>query len=299
MLTIYLFFLLSGFSKGYREAFSNGEQEPWIFRGGLCGDLQRLLPIENINDLFLYKAPDNPTSHVYTIRPYVLSDEPCVYEICKKVAALSIEGDLDGECGNLLGDKLVGSFLTLSPEYCFVVENEDGLCGYLLGAPDTRQFEKKLQLAWIPDLLNKYPAPVDKIRNGDQLTLGEKMIQDLHDQQTQQKNIPNCVYNNHPSICRLGLLEHVIDTSVPKRLMSCLMAALKANGKSTFIYSKSVQLYKWRLLTLSGSNGLFSVVNSETEKHSLDYYSKLGFQEIQFPDENKYSETEVFLGRQI
>lgn len=30
----------AGFSKGYKEAFVNGEQEPWLFRGGITGELQ-------------------------------------------------------------------------------------------------------------------------------------------------------------------------------------------------------------------------------------------------------------------
>lgn len=29
-----------GFSKGWKEAFMSGEQEPWVFRGGLTADLQ-------------------------------------------------------------------------------------------------------------------------------------------------------------------------------------------------------------------------------------------------------------------
>jgi protein O-GlcNAcase/histone acetyltransferase len=128
----------------------------------------------------------------------------------------------------------VGSFLTLSPEFCFVVEDEHGICGYLLGAPDCRQFEKKVNLAWIPDLCSKYAAPVEKVQRGDKLSGVEQIIHELHEQQTRQKNIPICVYNSHPSICRLGLLEHVVDTSVPKRLMSCLLAALKSNGNSYF-----------------------------------------------------------------
>lgn len=32
----------SGFSKGWKEAFMSGEQEPWVFRGGLTADLQVL-----------------------------------------------------------------------------------------------------------------------------------------------------------------------------------------------------------------------------------------------------------------
>lgn len=29
-----------GFSKGWRETFMSGDQEPWVFRGGLTADLQ-------------------------------------------------------------------------------------------------------------------------------------------------------------------------------------------------------------------------------------------------------------------
>lgn len=31
---------MSGFSKGWKETFMSGEQEPWVFRGGLTADLQ-------------------------------------------------------------------------------------------------------------------------------------------------------------------------------------------------------------------------------------------------------------------
>lgn len=29
-----------GFSKGWKESFMSGDQEPWVFRGGLTADLQ-------------------------------------------------------------------------------------------------------------------------------------------------------------------------------------------------------------------------------------------------------------------
>ena len=129
----------------------------------------------------------------------------------------------------------------------------------------------------MPDLCSKYPAPVDKLQKGEQLTGAERMINEMHDQQNTKRQIPACVYGNHPSLCRFGLLDHILDPSVPKRLMSCLLAALKANG----------------------SSGLFSIVNTVTEKQSLEFYSKLGFQEINCPEELRYSADEIFLGRVI
>lgn len=67
--------------------------------------------------------------------------------------------------------RLVGHFLCLSPEYCFVVEDETGICGYALAALDARQLRTKCEICWIPELQKKYPAP--KKENGEMLTPAE------------------------------------------------------------------------------------------------------------------------------
>lgn len=89
-----------GFSSGYRQAFESGEREPWIFRGGITGELQRLLPVESVGDLFTYSAP-NPTSRVYSIRPYNPSDQSKIYEVCfnnyDKNSFLTNQRDLVGD----------------------------------------------------------------------------------------------------------------------------------------------------------------------------------------------------------
>lgn len=43
------------------------------------------------NDLFVYKAPDVPTSKVYTIRPYQPTDEAQVYSVCKRTCKDGLE----------------------------------------------------------------------------------------------------------------------------------------------------------------------------------------------------------------
>lgn len=53
----------------------SGDQEPWVFRGGLTADLQRLMPIDNGNDLLVYKPPSWPMAELYSIRPYAESDK--------------------------------------------------------------------------------------------------------------------------------------------------------------------------------------------------------------------------------
>lgn len=51
--------------------------------------------------------------------------------------------------------------MTLSPEYCFVVEDEEGVCGYACASLDTEVLQHKSSLSWIPAMCEKYPK-VDK-----------------------------------------------------------------------------------------------------------------------------------------
>lgn len=53
--------------------------------------------------------------------------------------------------------RIVGGFLTLSPELCMVVEDESGIVGYALAALNAKTFNQKLAVAWIPEMKLKYP----------------------------------------------------------------------------------------------------------------------------------------------
>lgn len=62
-------------------------------------------------------------------------------------------------------NRLVGAFLTVSPELSLIVEEETGIVGYAVAALDARQFYSKVRLTWLPEMCLKYPAlqlPTDK-----------------------------------------------------------------------------------------------------------------------------------------
>lgn len=54
------------------------------------------------------------------------------------------------------------------------------------------------------------------------------MIASLH---TDLPEIPADVLANHPAELKFMVLTPLIDPSVPKRLVTCILAALRANGK--------------------------------------------------------------------
>jgi len=254
------------FSKGWKEAFLGGDQEPWVFRGGLTAELQRLLPLESVNDLFIWKPPDVPSSKIFTIRPYLPADKDAVYDICRKTCDDGLDGtDVFPELPDLIADKLIGGFLTLSPELSFVVEDEDGICGYGLAALDAKQYLKKLEMAWLPELCSKYPEP----GKSDMLSPAEEIISSLH---SYKPSIPDALHKLHPSVIKLSCLATVSDFSVPKRLLACVMAALKSNG----------------------SFGAYCEVNVG-DKNMLEFYGKLGFLEV--PVTGTSVEELLYLGR--
>nr|CAG4647690.1 EOG090X01OH [Moina brachiata]SVE92862.1 EOG090X01OH [Moina brachiata] len=149
--------------QGSKQGFFHGEQEPWVFRGGLVADLQRLLPLDSMNDLFLYKTPDTPTRQVYTIRPFLSSDERTVYDLCRSLyvsrkssSCENVENSLQ-TYPDLVGDVYFGAYSVLSSELCFVVEDDQTIVGYAAVAADTKEFYRKVRAAWLPELQSKYP----------------------------------------------------------------------------------------------------------------------------------------------
>jgi GNAT superfamily N-acetyltransferase len=59
----------------------------------------------------------------------------------------------------LIGHIYSAPYVMLSPETAFVVEDEEGVAGYIVGAYDTRTFERLLEKEWWPALRDAYPAP--------------------------------------------------------------------------------------------------------------------------------------------
>lgn len=45
----------------------------------------------------------------------------------------------------------------MSPEFCMVVEDEDGIVGYAVVALNATTFNQKIAVSWIPELQAKYP----------------------------------------------------------------------------------------------------------------------------------------------
>ena len=88
----------------------------------------------------------------FTIRPYLTEDFEALYEICLKT------GDSGQDASHLFDDPMIlghfytGPYLTLEPELAFVLEDDQGVCGYVLGALDSTLFYQRFVKKWLPDI---------------------------------------------------------------------------------------------------------------------------------------------------
>lgn len=221
------------------------ESEPWVFKGGVSGEVQMLLPIGTSTELFTHPPPLFPTSRLYNIRPYHNKDKVELYRMVRQLHLRTQAGQESSAHPDLVGDRCLGAYLAMCPEYSFILEDELGVVGCVLGLLDVRSFTKRCQASWIPAMRDKYPP-----RAGSTQDLVEQMQED-------QGEYPDSLLYHFPSQLRLDALPELVDISVSRTLLTALLTALKANG----------------------SQGVFCEVQP-TDRQRLEFLTKLGFLEI-------------------
>ncbi|GLY29216.1 GNAT family N-acetyltransferase [Kineosporia sp. NBRC 101731] len=93
-----------------------------------------------------------------TIRPYRAGDLAACYDICVRTGAAG--NDARGKFGSdeLLGDLFAAPYLTLEPQFAFVLTDDDLPVGYVLGTADTPAYVRRYRQIWVPRLLEHYPG---------------------------------------------------------------------------------------------------------------------------------------------
>ncbi|OPJ81211.1 protein O-GlcNAcase-like [Patagioenas fasciata monilis] len=204
------------------------DAEPWARRGGLFGELQALLPVGNSCDLFYHPPPLFPSSQLYLLRPLLPPDKAELYRMCResldcdpRVAEILVAHP------DLLGDRLLGSFLSLSPEYTFVLEDEGGPCGYAAGALCAEDFLQQRDSNWLPATRHKYPRDLGAGTPAPGQDALEEALLFFH---TEPLAVPLPVLRRFPSLVQLGTAPRVQDVGASRSLAICLLSALRANG---------------------------------------------------------------------
>lgn len=95
----------------------------------------------------------------FTIRPATRADLPELYQVCLATGDAGRDAQHLHDDQDLLGNLFVGPYVALEPQLAFALEDQLGVCGYVLGALDTADFLARYAHEWLPHLQARTPEP--------------------------------------------------------------------------------------------------------------------------------------------
>jgi len=158
------------------------------------------------------------------IRPARAGDEAGAYHVCLKTGDHGRDGEaLYRDDPDALGRIFVGPYLAFEPRLALILEDEQGICGYALGALDSRAFYARYESEWRPDLCRRFPEPV-----GDPQTwTPSRQIHHLYHHPDYYCPEP---YAEYPSHLHIDLLERAQGRGYGRRMLEGVMETLREMG---------------------------------------------------------------------
>ena len=185
------------------------------------------------------------------IRPASPGDEPGAYHVCLKTGNHGADGEpFYRDDPDALGRVYVGPYLAFERDFSLILEDAEGICGYALGALDSRAFYARYESEWRPDLCARFPAP-----QGD--PAGWTRAQHVHHGYHHPDYFCPDPYDRYPSHAHIDLLARAQGRGYGRRMLEQVVEALGRRG------SPGVHL------------GV-STLNSR----AFAFYERLGFQEL-------------------
>jgi ribosomal protein S18 acetylase RimI-like enzyme len=175
--------------------------------------------VSNLASQACYPANLGP---VPRLRPYRAADHDAVYDVCVRTGAAGEDATHLLRDASLLGHVYAGPYLALAPELAFVVEDGDGVGGYILGAAGTAAFEDRLERDWWPALRRRYPA----YRTNGDAVFDDVLIACMHSPARTRADVVAA----YPSHLHIDLLPRLQRQGWGRRLIDTLVERLRATG---------------------------------------------------------------------
>ncbi|HET7695393.1 MAG TPA: GNAT family N-acetyltransferase [Vicinamibacterales bacterium] len=157
------------------------------------------------------------------IRPARAGDEPGAYRVCLLTGHNGENGEpFYGEDPDALGRIFVGPYLAFEPDLSFVLEDEE-ICGYVLGALDSRAFYRRYEEEWRPGLCGGFAAP-----QGNPATWTP--VQRVYHAYHRPDYFCPDPYDEYPSHAHIDLLPRAQGRGHGRRMMDRLLAELRGRG---------------------------------------------------------------------
>ena len=185
------------------------------------------------------------------IRGATIEDLPAAYYVCLKTGDHGGDGEpFYREDHEALGRIYVGPYLTFEPELGLVLEDEAGVCGYALGALDSRAFYARYESEWRPDLCAQFPEP-----QGDR-SRWRHVDYAYHAYHHPDYFCPE-PYDSYPSHLHIDLLPRAQGRGYGRRMLQEVLDRLRSRG----------------------SPGAHLGVSTRNTR-AIGFYERLGFREL-------------------
>ncbi len=146
------------------------------------------------------------------VRPFAKADLDALYSISLATGDSGRDAAPLHQDGRLIGHIYSAPYGLLEPELTFVVEDDEGVAGYLAGTADTRAFELRLERDWWPTLRVQYADPSGL--PPEQWTADQKRCFAIHHPST----VPDAVAGPYPAHMHMNLLPRLQGTGMGRAL---------------------------------------------------------------------------------
>lgn len=185
------------------------------------------------------------------VRDARAGDEAGAYHVCLKTGNYGQDGEpFYRDDPDALGRIFVGPYLAFEPRLSLILEDDAGICGYALGALDSRAFYDRYEREWRPGLCERFPEPA-----GDPTRWTRAQM--VHSWYHHPDYTCPDPYAEFPSHLHIDLLERAQGQGHGRRMMDEVMARLVRLGSP-------------------GAHLGVSLANVPAQ----GFYRKLGFQEL-------------------
>ena len=190
------------------------------------------------------------------------------YHVCLKTGDFGKDGEpFYRDDPDALGRIFVGPYLAYEPELSHILEDEQGICGYALGALDSRAFFDRYEKEWRPSLCARFPMPTGDPNHWTR----SQMVHSWYHNPDYTMPEP---YAEYPAHLHIDLLDRAQGRGFGRRMVEMVMDKLRQRGAP-------------------GVHLGVSMVNTP----AFGFYEKLGFKELLRVGEGK--DGCIYMGKKL
>ncbi|GIW25391.1 GNAT family N-acetyltransferase [Meiothermus sp.] len=156
----------------------------------------------------------------FTIRPYAPADLLELYRICLLTGDSGADASHLYKDPDLLGHFYAAPYAVHEPDLTFVLTDQAGVCGYVLGCRDSEAFAAWMEAEWLPPLRQRYPLPPEGDTSKD-----AAMIRLIH-----KGYMPSSLTREYPAHLHIDLLPRAQGQGQGRKLMEVFLNRLRELG---------------------------------------------------------------------